>query len=232
MKALFLFLMAFNICFIGSGQTATEYLETGIAKANLQDWQGDIADYTKAIEINSQHDPEHNKPSNFPQIGIGIGYQSGSYSQDEPFIAGGTDKMDLIGLYIFGEIVFIDWLAAEIKLGYNMGTERVTYMDWWGDLKSTNLYLETVHMDYLARPFYSVHENLQLYGKLGFNIMLRYLWGGGMLFTVFDWGFGFPVGAGAAFTHASGFGLHAEINRYIGRDARYSMSHIGIHKRF
>jgi len=36
-------------------QTAREYFDMGNLKANLEDYRGKIADYTKAIEIDSSY---------------------------------------------------------------------------------------------------------------------------------------------------------------------------------
>ena len=163
---------------------------------------------------------------------LGLGAQSGSYSQNVPFFEGGPDDMDLSGLYLSAETVFIDWLATELKLGYNWGKERVSYRNARGDQRSADLHLETVHVDASARPFYAMRDDLHFYGKIGLSLMNRYLSGGGMLITVTDTGLSFVLGAGAAYTHASGFGLHAEMNHYIGNDAEYTMAHIGVHKKF
>ena len=45
--AVSLFLTLFTYC-----QTAEEYLKKGVSKVDLNDHQGAIADYSKAIEIN------------------------------------------------------------------------------------------------------------------------------------------------------------------------------------
>ena len=50
MKKILFLLMFPVLCF---GQTAEEYEKSGRKKLNLEDYKGAIADYTKAIELNS-----------------------------------------------------------------------------------------------------------------------------------------------------------------------------------
>ena len=50
-----LFTLALLVSFSSFGQTSEEYLNRGISKANLQDYTGAIADYTKAIEIDPNY---------------------------------------------------------------------------------------------------------------------------------------------------------------------------------
>ena len=54
MKKSFSFLLIFllTLPLLGYSQTATQYLDRGIAKAELNDYKGAIGEFTKAIEIN------------------------------------------------------------------------------------------------------------------------------------------------------------------------------------
>ena len=46
------------------GQTAEEYYYKGISKANLKDYTGAIADYTKAIALNPENPDAYNNRGN------------------------------------------------------------------------------------------------------------------------------------------------------------------------
>ena len=50
-----LFTLALLISFSSFGQTAEEYFNSGYDKAQVKDYYGAIADYTKAIEINPNY---------------------------------------------------------------------------------------------------------------------------------------------------------------------------------
>ena len=52
MKKLIILLVALVSLTTAYSQTAREYFYMGLSKANLGDYRGAIADYTKAIEIN------------------------------------------------------------------------------------------------------------------------------------------------------------------------------------
>ncbi len=163
---------------------------------------------------------------------LGIGVESGTYSQDVPFHPDGLDELDVVGFYLAAETSFSEWLLGEIKLGYNWGEEDVEYQNYRGRTETTELTLETMHLDASAKPFYSITPELIVYGKLGVTFMTRWMSGGGSLFTNTDTGFGFVFGAGAAYTLSTGLGFHAEINQVQGDDAEYAMFLFGIHKSF
>ena len=50
-----LFTLALLISFVSFGQTAEEYFDSGYDKAEAKDYNGAIADFTKAIEINPNY---------------------------------------------------------------------------------------------------------------------------------------------------------------------------------
>ena len=55
MKVIFVLIIFFSLSISCQSQTAEEFFEKGIAKANLHDYKGAISDYNKAIEINSDY---------------------------------------------------------------------------------------------------------------------------------------------------------------------------------
>ena len=54
MKRLLVFVMSITLIFpvLCFGQTAVEFFNSGIYKIDLKDYNGAIADFTKAIELN------------------------------------------------------------------------------------------------------------------------------------------------------------------------------------
>ena len=52
MKAIFVLILFFSLFINCHSQTAEEFFEKGIAKYDLQDYEGAISDFNKAIEIN------------------------------------------------------------------------------------------------------------------------------------------------------------------------------------